>query len=212
MTIPARRNLPPNFSEYVDKTGTFILANLFWVLLAIPIITIPAATAGLFATLMPLARGGSSEVFRDFFAGVRQNWRKASLIGLLDMLVGGLVISNILIFQMMGAPQIVALLSQSVTIFVALMLILTNLYVWPLMVAFDFSLRDLVTTAFKLVLLHPAWTFVMLLLAFAPFAASLLLFLPAGVLIFVTFSASALLVSWGAWRVIRLHEEEMPFE
>jgi uncharacterized membrane protein YesL len=195
-------------AEFVDKAGTFILANLFWVLLAIPIITIPAATAGLFATLSPLARGESSEVFRDFFAGIRQHWRIASLVGVINLLVGGLVILNVLIFRMMGAPQIIATLSQSVTIFVAMLLILANLYIWPLMVAFDLSLRDLVTTALKLVFLHAAWSILMLVLAVIPFIITL--FLPTAVLIFATFSASALLVTRAAWWVIRLHENEMP--
>lgn len=206
--IILRQNLPPNFSEYLDKAGTFILANLFWVLLAIPIITLPAATAGLFATISPLARGGSSEVFREFFAGLRQYWRTASLVGLIDVLVGGLVILNIIIFRRMGAPQIVAMLSQSVTIFVAVMLILANLYIWPLMVAFDLSPRDLIMTAIKLVFLHAGWSILMLALALIPFIISL--FLPAAALLFGTFSASALLITRAAWWVIRLHENDPP--
>lgn len=207
---PARRALPPNASEYVDKAGTFILANLFWVLLALPIITLPAATAGLFATLSPIARGGSSEVFRDFFAGARQNWRKATLAGLLNLAAGGLVIANALIFRTMNAPLPLMILSQGVTIFVALMLVATNLYLWPLMAAFDWPLRTLLATAARLVLLRPAWSLVMFMAALLPFVISLAL--PAGVLVFATFSASALLTTRAAWRVIRLYEAALPFE
>jgi uncharacterized membrane protein YesL len=172
-------------------------------------VTLPAATAGLFATFMPWVRGGTSEVFREFFAGVRENWRKATLVGLIDVLVGGLVIANVQIFRVMNAPLPILILSQGVTIFAALMLVAVNLYVWPLMAAFDWPPRDLLTSAFRLVLLHPLWSVMIGLLALAPFAISLIL--PAGALIFVTFSACALLVSWGAWRVIRLHQDEMPF-
>ncbi|MEO8393584.1 MAG: DUF624 domain-containing protein [Chloroflexota bacterium] len=53
--------------DLLDKAGTFVLANLFWVLLSIPIVTLPIATAGLFATMSFWVRGKSPEVFRNFF-------------------------------------------------------------------------------------------------------------------------------------------------
>ncbi len=42
-----------SFISLGEKAGTFILANIFWVRLSIRLITLPAATAGLFATMSP---------------------------------------------------------------------------------------------------------------------------------------------------------------
>src|SRR4051794_15322254 len=151
---------------WADRVGTFILANLFWVLLSLPIITIPLATAGLFATLAPWGRGKPSEVFRNFFMGIHDHWRQAMLIGAIDLLLGSLIAINFSIFRLMNMSQPVAFLSQSITVFVGLVLVAVNLYIWPLLVTFDLAFRDLLTTAVKLVFAHPLASIGMLLATF----------------------------------------------
>jgi uncharacterized membrane protein YesL len=199
--MSARRRPNDGLFEFLDKAGTFVLANLLWVVFAIPIITLPLATAGLFAVMMPWARGKSVEAFQDFFGGARRHWRKAMVVGLIDLLLGGLVVLNFSIFRLMEMAQALTLISQSVTLFVALATIMVNLYVWPLMVSFeDLTLRQLLETAVKMAFVHPGWSFVMLILALIPFMVSLIV--PAAAFVLGTFSAFALIVSWASWRVI----------
>jgi uncharacterized membrane protein YesL len=203
-----RQDLP----GLLEKATTFALANLFWVLLCIPVVTIPAATAGLFATLTPWARGKSSEVFSDFFGGMRQYWRKASLVGVVDALIGILVVVNFLAFRVMDMSNPIAVLSRSITLFIALIAIMVNLYLWPMMVSFDMPLRQLVANAVRLVFVHPLWSLFMVIVAVLPLVASLVL--PAALVIFATISTMALLVSKAAWRIIRRYvpEEEVSAE
>jgi uncharacterized membrane protein YesL len=195
------------FFDRLDKAATFVIANLLWVALSIPLITLPAATAGLFTTMSPWVRGKPAEVFRDFFSGMRRNWLKASVVGLMDALIGGLVALNFAIFPLMNMAQPLTLLSQSVTLFVALTAVMVNLYLWPLMATLELPFRQLLDTAIRLVFIHPAWSFA--LLALAGLVASVsLFFLPSLFLLTVTFSGFALLVNWGAWRVIRRYVPE----
>ncbi|HEX2907050.1 MAG TPA: YesL family protein, partial [Phototrophicaceae bacterium] len=63
-----------DFREHLDKWSMFILANLLWALLSIPLITFPAATAGLFATMSRWVRGKPPELFQEFFGGMRRYW------------------------------------------------------------------------------------------------------------------------------------------
>lgn len=191
---------------WADRAGTFILANLLWVLLSLPIITIPLATVGLFATLAPWGRGKPSEVFRAFFSGIREHWRQAMSIGVIDLLLGGLIVVNFSIFQLMNMSQAVALLSQSITIFVGFVLVAVNLYVWPLLVTFDLPLRDLLSTALNLVFVHPLASIGMLLVVLAIMLGSTLL--PAMFLLLASISVCALFISWGVWRVVRGHIAE----
>jgi uncharacterized membrane protein YesL len=183
------------------------------VLLSLPIITIPLAMAGLFATLAPWGSGKPSEVFNNFFSGIREHWQKAMLIGVIDLLLGGLVAVNFSIFRLMNMAQPVALLAQSVTFFVGLILIAVNLYVWPLLVTFDLPLRDLLSTAVKMVFTHPIASIGMLLVTFAILLGSTLL--PAMFLLLASVSACALFISGAVWRVVRKHitdEERTRFE
>ncbi len=192
--------------DFLDRASSFILANLLWVLLSIPLVTMPAATAGLFATMTLWARGKSTEVFKDYFGGIRQHWRKATLIGVLDVLIGSLIFVNFLAFQRMDMSNPIAVVSRSLTLFVALAAIMVNLYLWPLMVSFDMPLRRLLENSVRLVFAHLLWSFWMLVLALVPLVVSL--FLPGAVFVLATFSTFALLVSKAAWRVIRRYVPE----
>jgi uncharacterized membrane protein YesL len=197
-----------SLSDFLDRAGTFVLANLLFVLLSIPLVTIPAAAAGLFATMTKWARGQQAEVFRDFFAGMRRHWRRATLVGVIDLLVGGLIVLNLSIFRLMNPSQIVVVLSQSATLFLALMAICANLYLFPLLVMFeDVPLRRLIETSIKLVFAFPFWSVVLLVLLGLPVLISLLV-LPAAVLVLVTFSTVALSVSAVVWRVVKRYTVE----
>lgn len=193
--------------DFLDQAAAFVLANLFWVLLSIPLVSAPAATAGLFATTSRWVRGKQVEVFQNFWGAAWRFWRKATLIGVIDLLITGLLLLNLVIFQRMDAGQIGTVLSQSATLFVGLTALTVNLYLWPLMVIFDdLPLRRLVDTSLKLVFAFPAWSLVMLILALIPFVLSLLLF--TGTLVLATFSAASILINWGAWRIIRRYMPE----
>jgi uncharacterized membrane protein YesL len=192
--------------EFLDKASTFALANLLWVLLSIPLITLPMATAGLFATMSPWVRGKQPEIFQDFFSAMRRHWVNASIVGGIDLLVGCLIIFNFSIFQLMNMTQPLALLSRSMTLCIGLTALMANLYLWPLMVTFDLSLRELIVKSTKLVFAHPLWSIAMLILALVPFGFSI--FLPAAILVTASFSCAALLINWAAWRVIRQYVAE----
>jgi uncharacterized membrane protein YesL len=143
---------------------------------------------------------------------MRQYWRKASLVGVVDALIGILVVVNFLAFRVMDMSNPIAVLSRSITLFVALIAIMVNLYLWPMMVSFDMPLRQLAANSIRLVFVHPLWSLFMVIVALMPLVASLVL--PAVLVIFATFSTLALLVSKAAWRVIRRYmpEEEVSAE
>jgi uncharacterized membrane protein YesL len=195
------------FFDLIDRLGTFVLANLFWVLFSLPLVTLPIATAGLFATITPMAQRKPSEVFQKFFSGMRQYWRKAMLMGIIDAILAALVVANFSIFRLMNMAQPIAVISQSVTLCVAAIAIMVNLYFWPLMVTVDLPFRELLDTSVRFVFMHPLWSIVMLLMVLAILAITLLL-LPRAALILVTISAVAWVTSWAAWRIIQRYVVE----
>jgi uncharacterized membrane protein YesL len=197
-----------DFFEQLDKWASFILANMLWLVLALPVVTMPAATAGLFAAMSRWARGKPPDLFPEFFGAMRRHWKAASILVLLDVLVGGLLALNLSIFPLMDMAHPLAFLSRSVTVFVSLALGLINLYAWPLMVTLDMPLRLLLSNSIRLAFAHPFWSFGVLVAALLPLAISLLL--PAIVWVMATFSATAFIMNWGAWRIIRryLPDEE----
>lgn len=192
-----------------------MLANLLFVLLAIPLVTIPVACAGLFATMSRWVRGQPTEVFHDFFAGMRRHWRRAMLVGVVDLLIGALVVLNFWIFRLMNPSQIIVLLSHSATLFFAATAITATLYLFPLLVMFEeVPARRLARTSVKLVFAFPLWSALLLVLATLPVLITLFV-LPAAFLVLGTFSFIALSNCWVVWHVVRRYvaqEEPAPQE
>lgn len=201
-----RQNERDELFEHVEAWTTFVLANILWSIVSIPLITMPAATAGLFSVLSKRARGQPVDLFHEFFGTMRRLWLKATLIMLLNLLLGGLLTLNLSIFPRMEMSDPLAFLARSVTLFGGLMLVLTNFYVWSLMVLVDLPLKQLIEAALKLVFMYPIGSLGLLAATAIPIVFSLLL--PQGIFLLATVAGCVLIICLGTWRVIRRHLSE----
>src|SRR5512143_1135267 len=103
----------PVLFEWWDRISSVVLPNLLWIFVSLPLVTIPVATAGLFAAISPLVRHKPVEALHSFFGGVRQYWLKSTLIGLADLVVGGLAVLNLSVFARMDTSSPLTWLSLS---------------------------------------------------------------------------------------------------
>ncbi len=188
-------------SALLEQVSTFILANILWMLLAALIIPLPAATAGLFQSMMPMARGENTSFFTDFFAGIRRHWLKATLIVVIDVVIGSAVYGNLVIMSSPDFPTVIAWAARGVTVFVGVAVLLTNFYVWPLLVLTDLSFKELWRMAFQVTFVHLWWSFALLVMAAIPVAIAAVL--PSFFALFGMFSGVALIICWGSWRVLQ---------
>jgi uncharacterized membrane protein YesL len=193
-------SLIPEPGTLFDRIMTFVLANLLWFVFAVLIIPLPAATAGLFAVLVPLVRGQDAEIFAKFFGTMRRQWFNSTLIMVADVVIGLAIAINFNVLNLMNPPGPVFWLFRSVYIFLVLATSMTNLYLWPLLVLFDFPPRRLVAVSVRLALTHVWWSLFTLGLALLPLV--LAAFAPLLLSVVFVFSTIVLIISWGAWRVI----------
>lgn len=149
MRLPARQ------MEQLDRWSVPVMANMLWALMSLLVLTIPLAIAGLMGVMFRWTEGQSPQVFHVFFNTIRRTWKKCYAIAAIDLVVGGLVLLNLMIFGVMEMDNVIAFLSRSITLFVAIMLLLVNIYAWTLVSVWDVSLRHLLTSSVKLVFLQP---------------------------------------------------------
>lgn len=187
--------------SWVDRIMTFMLANLVWFVLSVLIVPLPAATAGLFAVLAPWVRGRDVEFFSTFLGTMRRKWLKSTAIVLIDLAIATMFVLNFQILDHMDLPDPVLWLFRGLYLTMALAALLTNVYLWPLLVLFDLSFRRLVSVSVRMAFVYPLWSVLTLALALLPLTFALFAPLWLGVLGIV--SACVLIVNWGAWRIIR---------
>ena len=193
----------PEPGSLLDRIFTFVIANLLWLFCAVLIIPLPAATAGLFAVLLPWVRGTDKEVFATFFGTMRRQWLKSTVLLVADGLIVGFVVLNFRVLDLMDQQNPLVWLARSAQILVLMTVLMTNVYLWPMLVLFDLPLRRLIRVSFQLALGHSFWTLLVVGLAALPLLSAVIL--PGVIVLLLGGSATTLIMSWGAWRMIRRH-------
>lgn len=184
----------------LDRWSTPVIANLMSMAFMVLIIPLPLAVVGLLGVMYRWMQGYYSGLFTVFFGTIRRNWWKAYIVTVIDIFIGGLVYVNFTIFQMMGMGDVLAFLSRSVTLFVAILLVLFNLYVWTLLAVWDVPLKTILKVSVQLVFAQPIWTLVMGGAVICVLIASLIL--PLAVIIFATGATISYIMSRGTRFVI----------
>lgn len=197
----------PRLWAALERVSALVLGSLAFWLFLIPVVTAPAALAGLFATVSPLVRGGDDDWLRLFWSAFRRTFGRAFLLGLVDLAVAAILWLDIRFFWAVGHPaaKAAAFLLGSM----AILALLINLYAWPLLVWYPQPLGPLLKRAFLLAAAHPfpalgGWLgAVLLLFLLTLLPGQLLALLP----LFGPGLATAIL-ALAAWRVMRRYAGE----
>jgi uncharacterized membrane protein YesL len=176
------------------RIGLLVLANLLWLALSLPIITWPAATAGLFTLVRRVVAeeldGAPYEArIGDFWEGFKAHGVRGSLLTLLD-LAGLSVIVVALNFYGRNAAEPLRWLIGPIVL-VALVWLSAQLYVFPLLLQrLAYRPWEIMREALLIALAYPLSTLSLLLTSLIVAVAAVVL---AGPVLFVFFSAMAML-------------------
>ena len=183
----------------LDHWSTPVMANLLWALGSALVITIPLALVGLLGVMFRWSTGRNPQVFSVFFATIRRTWYKAYLAAGLDLVLSGLVLLNLRIFEFMDGSAILLFVSRSMTLSVAILLVLINIYLWTLIAVWDAPFQRLLKLSIQLVFAQPLWT-----LAIGIGCAMAIIFstfLPIAIFISITGAVVAFIACRGLWFV-----------
>lgn len=158
----------------------YVWANVLWFLLSLPIITAPAAWAGLVnvsrqAYLHPTAS------LDDFWTGFRTNLRRGLLLGVLNVIVLLINYFNLSLYTNIQDPTI--LLIRAAWWLVLVLWFVPQFYLWPLLYELkEPSLRGAFRNALVMTVFNPLYTLVLMALVVVLVVVSTVLF-PAWVLL-----------------------------
>ncbi len=163
------------FDAY-DDFSSLVFINLLWILLTIPVVTAPAAAAGLYYATRHLAQTRSFS-WDVFFEGFRQyfwaGWRWA----LAFLSIAGLLLINFGFygqFQASWAPVI-----QGIILGLAIIWLLLQIYVFPLLLEQEkSSIRTALRNSLVLYLKKPGSSLVLVLFLLVVLVLSTILVLP----------------------------------
>lgn len=130
------------FGRIMWRCGVIIGCNLLFVLLSIPVVTMGAGYAAMHYTILKFMRAnGRIRFFNTWWTGLKGNWKRATATWLIL-----LALSAVLALELYWCGQFTGVMAYFRYGIIALMIVeLTiGLYIYPVMVAFDAPLKQLV--------------------------------------------------------------------
>jgi uncharacterized membrane protein YesL len=174
--------------------GMLVVANVLWLLLSLPIVTWPAATAGLFHLVRRVVQeeldaSPRDASLSDFWDGFRQYWLRSSVLSAIDLACGGVIVVA-LVFYGGHTQEPLRWLVGPIGL-VGLVWITAQLYVYPLLLQRPGSRPwEIMREALMMALGYPLSSLSLLVTVLVLLIAAVAL---AGPVLFVFFSAIAML-------------------
>jgi uncharacterized membrane protein YesL len=133
---------------------SFLLLNLLWILLSLPVVTAFPATAAMFGVVREWGRGTDSGALEPFFRHLKANFAQSFWIGLIWIVLGAALWID---FFLLGAAEAWA----QVPLFLLLALgtlcyAFTSMYLFPVMVNYVNDWRTVIKNSF-LISLSQLW-------------------------------------------------------
>lgn len=195
-----------SFHLFYRRIGMFLAGNVLWVLVSIPIITIPAATGALFYLTQRVISEEEDKALelashKDFWVGLRKHWARSTLLGFLD-LAALLVLVVSLQFYLTRPQALLRWLVGPILIF-ALVWMGMQIFLFPLLIEQpDKPILQVVKQAMFLAIGYPLFNLQLILVMILLLIVCISL---AGPVLVILFSLLALIQSV-AWRSIRIEE------
>ncbi len=156
-------NLDNPVWNFLGKLTDMIVLTVLWVTVSIPVITAGASTAALYDISLQLAENQEGYIVRSFFRSFKKNWKKSTAVWMGTVCIGMFLLSDFYVYSHMEQSFGVILLTSSILL--AVICLMTLLYVFPLIVRGNMNLRSVLITAFMLALKNLGWTIFMLVAA-----------------------------------------------
>lgn len=184
-------NLDSPLMQFLSKVADLLLLNMLALLCCIPIVTAGASLTALNYMALKMARNEECYIARGFFKSFRENFKQATLIWLLFLLVAAVLIVDFLIIGSSGI-EFGGVIRVIITVF-ALMVLFTFLYVFPMLARFENTILRTIKNAFLMSILQLPKTILMIIFYALPVLVLIFFFQIAPLAFFFGLSVPAFL-------------------
>ena len=127
-------NLDSPVMVFLSKMADLMILNLLTLLLCIPIITAGDAITALYYMTIKIVKGEEGYIVRGYFKSFKENFKQATLIWLMVLVLGIVLIGDFMILSNsnMSFEQVLTVLIMIVTV----LYVFTVVYVFPVLSRF----------------------------------------------------------------------------
>lgn len=173
----------------LTKMADLMLLNLLTVICCIPIITVGASFTALHYMALKLRRNEESYIIRGFFKSFKQNFKQATIIWLMNLIILIVLAGDFYIIHSMGESFNKVL--QVIIAVVAIIVLFTSTFVYPVLAKFDNPVMRTIKNSLVISILQFPKTILMFILNWLPWIIMLTMIRVAPLAVIFGFSAPA---------------------
>lgn len=152
--------------RFLSRVGDMMILNILVMICCIPIITVGAAFTAMHYVLLKMVRDEEGYLIRGFFKSFVQNFKQATVMWLLMLLVAAVYVGDSYIFGYSGVAFPRALIIAVIAIGITMLMV--AMYVFPLLARFDNTIRNTFRNAAVLTFANLPKTLLMALMYVLP--------------------------------------------
>ena len=151
--------------QILSRFCDIVILNLVFLLTCIPIFTIGASTAAFYRFTLDAVQDNEGKILHTYFGAFRSCFRKATVLWLLQVVLSVFLGINIFAaWQLYLAKGILGLGMLSLSASGLLIFLGTCIYLYPITVSYDFSIKKTITDSFIMAVGNPHVTLSVLIL------------------------------------------------
>ena len=124
-----------------------MLLGVLWFVFSVPLFTVGAATTALFYVTTRRISDREGSLVKEFITSFKSNFKRATLIWLLWVLIAGIALVNIFILWYFTFPQVMIYILLPIFIVLMAELFMISVYLYPLNARFKFGFRQTIKYA-----------------------------------------------------------------
>lgn len=153
------------FWNFIGKIADVACMSLLWFLTSLPIVTIGASTAAFYSFTLDAVHDEEGKVWSTYFSAFRENFRKATLLWLLQLVLTAFLAVNLYAaWNFYLLKGILGLGLLSLALCGLIVCTGTCLYLYPILVYYDFPVKKIITDSFIMAVGNPHVTISLMVL------------------------------------------------
>ena len=154
--------------NFLSRVADLMILNLLFFFLSLPVITIGATTTAMYYVTLKMARNEESYIVKSFFKSFRQNFRQATIMWLIDLVVIGLLVLDAMIlngrFMELETSPVFLNVIRVGLVAAAIFISFTVTFSFPVLAKFDNTIKNTYKNSFIMSVRHFPTTLVTMIL------------------------------------------------
>ena len=159
-------NLDSPLMMFLSKMADLMILNVITLLLCIPIITAGSAMTALYYMTLKIVKGEETYIVRGYFKSFKENFKQATIIWILALVVGLILIGDFMILG--GTTQTFGKVLKVLIMIIAVVYIFTMTYLFPVLSRFENTIKNTIRNAFLMSVLSFPRTILMIVINVLP--------------------------------------------